>query len=169
MPNNTFLLMGGVHAVGLRDVSIRIDGTLRFSDDIKNWCVGPALLIHAPPALAHSAQPPPRHAVHARVARPGRVLVLGADSARPLRLRQRHAISSLGACHVARRPLVPGTKMPVTSIVIEDSVGLTLTSSGVGTLDGNGAKWWGVPGVGYLTRGKNRPAPAPYLEYLARP
>lgn len=34
---------------------------------------------------------------------------------------------------------------------------VTFTSSGVGTLEGNGAAWWGVPGVGYLLRGENRP------------
>ena len=27
---------------------------------------------------------------------------------------------------------------------------VTLTSNGVGTLDGNGERWWGVPGIGFL-------------------
>eukprot|EP00211_Chloroparvula_japonica_P002559 CAMPEP_0119120582 /NCGR_PEP_ID=MMETSP1310-20130426/1558_1 /TAXON_ID=464262 /ORGANISM="Genus nov. species nov., Strain RCC2339" /LENGTH=437 /DNA_ID=CAMNT_0007110069 /DNA_START=89 /DNA_END=1402 /DNA_ORIENTATION=+ len=31
------------------------------------------------------------------------------------------------------------------------------TSSGEGTLNGNGADWWGKPGIGYLLRGENRP------------
>merc|ERR1712110_554643 len=31
----------------------------------------------------------------------------------------------------------------------------TFTSSGVGTLDGNGETWWGLPGIGYLVRGEN--------------
>lgn len=31
------------------------------------------------------------------------------------------------------------------------------TSSGTGTLDGNGATWWGLAGVGYLLHGENRP------------
>ena len=35
---------------------------------------------------------------------------------------------------------------------------LTLTSaSGDGVLDGNGQRWWGMPGIGYLWRGENRP------------
>jgi len=34
---------------------------------------------------------------------------------------------------------------------------VTFTSSGVGTLDGNGETWWGLPGIGYLVRGENRP------------
>ena len=34
---------------------------------------------------------------------------------------------------------------------------ITFTSSGVGTLDGQGATWWGFPGIGYLVRGENRP------------
>ena len=29
---------------------------------------------------------------------------------------------------------------------------VTLTSTGVGTLDGNGERWWGVPGIGFLGR-----------------
>ena len=31
------------------------------------------------------------------------------------------------------------------------------TSSGKGTLDGRGKKWWGLPGIGYLERAENRP------------
>lgn len=39
-----------------------------------------------------------------------------------------------------------------------DSSGLTFTSTGeVGTLAGHGQKWWGIPGIGYLVRGENRP------------
>jgi len=34
---------------------------------------------------------------------------------------------------------------------------VTFTSSGTGTLEGNGATWWGFPGIGYLERGENRP------------
>jgi len=34
---------------------------------------------------------------------------------------------------------------------------VTFTSSGVGTLDGQGERWWGLPGVGYLVREENRP------------
>mmetsp|Transcript_23342 Transcript_23342/g.69950 ORF Transcript_23342/g.69950 Transcript_23342/m.69950 type:complete len:435 (-) Transcript_23342:82-1386(-) len=37
-------------------------------------------------------------------------------------------------------------------------VDITFTSSGeVGTLAGHGQKWWGIPGIGYLARGENRP------------
>jgi len=38
-----------------------------------------------------------------------------------------------------------------------DIQNVTFTSSGVGTLDGNGETWWGLPGIGYLVRGENRP------------
>ena len=34
---------------------------------------------------------------------------------------------------------------------------VTFTSSGKGTFDGQGATWWGIPGVGYLQRQENRP------------
>jgi len=34
---------------------------------------------------------------------------------------------------------------------------VVFTSSGVGTLDGQGAAWWGIPGIGYLVRGEDRP------------
>ena len=55
-------------------------------------------------------------------------------------------------------PLVkPDAKMPKTCIIIENSIGLTISSNGTGTLDGQGSTWWGIPGVGYLERGKNRP------------
>lgn len=90
IPNKTFTLMGGIIGSGLLDVTIRIDGTLQFSDDINAW------------------------------------------------------------------PTKDG-KMPVTALQFFNTTGLTLTSSGKGTLDGNGAKWWGIPGIGYLERGKNRP------------
>lgn len=45
------------------------------------------------------------------------------------------------------------TKMPITAISIESTVGFTITSSGTGLLNGNGAAWWGLPGIGYLERG----------------
>ena len=34
---------------------------------------------------------------------------------------------------------------------------LTITSSGVALFDGRGAAWWGIPGVGYLEIGEDRP------------
>jgi|EP00945_MAST-04E_sp_MAST-4E-sp1_P000990 polygalacturonase len=34
---------------------------------------------------------------------------------------------------------------------------MTFTSSGKGLIDGNGAVWWGIPGIGYLARQENRP------------
>ena len=34
---------------------------------------------------------------------------------------------------------------------------VTFTSKGVGTINGQGQKWWGIPGIGYLVRGENRP------------
>ena len=33
----------------------------------------------------------------------------------------------------------------------------TFTSSGIGTFNGQGETWWGLPGIGYLVRGENRP------------
>ena len=34
---------------------------------------------------------------------------------------------------------------------------VTFTSNTIGTLDGNGEKWWGIPGIGYLRRHNDRP------------
>ena len=34
---------------------------------------------------------------------------------------------------------------------------VVFTSSGTGTLDGNGATWWGLPGAGYVIHLENRP------------
>jgi len=42
-------------------------------------------------------------------------------------------------------------------IVFNNPKNLVITSSGTGLLDGQGKKWWGFPGIGYLTRGENRP------------
>ena len=33
----------------------------------------------------------------------------------------------------------------------------TFTSSGIGTFNGQGETWWGIPGIGYLVREENRP------------
>eukprot|EP00658_Telonema_sp_P-2_P060320 TRINITY_DN49267_c0_g1_i1.p1 TRINITY_DN49267_c0_g1~~TRINITY_DN49267_c0_g1_i1.p1 ORF type:complete len:461 (-),score=57.61 TRINITY_DN49267_c0_g1_i1:259-1641(-) len=41
------------------------------------------------------------------------------------------------------------------SFLLSNVVGLTLTSSGQGTLNGNGQAWWGY--IKYLIRGENRP------------
>ncbi len=37
IPNETYTLMGGVLASGLASVTLQIDGTLRFTDDIDAW------------------------------------------------------------------------------------------------------------------------------------
>lgn len=89
VPNQTFRLMGGIVGIDLHNVTIQIEGTLSFCDDIDAW------------------------------------------------------------------PKKKG--MPVTAIQFFNCSSLTLTSSGVGTLNGNGAKWWGIPGLGYLWRGTHRP------------
>lgn len=34
---------------------------------------------------------------------------------------------------------------------------VTFTSTSMGTLDGQGKRWWGFPGIGYLHYGENRP------------
>jgi len=93
VPNKTFTVMGGIRATGLDSVTIQIDGTLSFKDDLKHW---------------------PRQG-------PGR-------SANVLEC-----------------------------IQLDDPHNVTFTSSGKGTLNGNGAKWWGFPGIGYLVRTENRP------------
>jgi len=89
VPNTTFRIMGGMVLSDLYNVTIQLDGTLSFSDDLKAW---------------------PKDG-----------------------------------------------KMPLTALKFINSSHLTLTSSGTGTLNGNGAKWWGIPFIGYLIRGKNRP------------
>ena len=54
-------------------------------------------------------------------------------------------------------PTHAGSKMPINAMTFEQTRNFVITSSGTGTFDGNGAAWWGIPGVGYLKRGKNRP------------
>jgi len=93
VPNATFLMMGGVYAKELADVTLQIDGTLLFSDDITAWPT------------------------------------------------QNNGTS----------------KMPIIAMTFEHTTDFTVTSNGTGVLNGNGAAWWGIPGIGYLERGKNRP------------
>jgi polygalacturonase len=38
-----------------------------------------------------------------------------------------------------------------------DCTNVTFTSATVGTLNGNGHRWWGLPGIGYLHYTENRP------------
>merc|ERR1711970_1202420 len=90
VPNRTFLVMGGIQAYYLESVTIRIDGTIMFSDNMDDW---------------------PR--------------------------------KSDGKVHEC--------------IVFNEINNVTFTSTGTGTMDGQGATWWGIPGIGYLLRGENRP------------
>ena len=39
----------------------------------------------------------------------------------------------------------------------DDVSDITFTSTGKGELNGDGGKWWGIPGIGYLRRQENRP------------
>ena len=48
-------------------------------------------------------------------------------------------------------------RRPLHCMQFNDISNVTFTSSGIGTLDGNGRKWWGIPGLGYLRYGKKRP------------
>lgn len=84
--------MGGIYASGLKNVTFQLDGTLSFSDNIKEW---------------------PRRGDN-------------------------------------------GTHV-LECIFFQDAENVTFTSSGTGTFEGNGAKWWGIPFIGYLERVENRP------------
>jgi len=90
IPNKTFSLMGGIQAQGLNSVTIQIDGTLSYSDDIKAW---------------------PRN----------------------------------------------GQGNVLECMSLQNIQNVTFTSSGIGLINGNGEKWWGFPGIGYLIRQENRP------------
>jgi len=94
-PNMTFHMMGGVQGWNLTDVTIRLEGTIRFSDNMEDW---------------------PR----------GEMGVIGEGSVL-------HCWAFFNLTNV------------------------TFTSNGRGTLDGAGDAWWGIPGIGYLQRGKDRP------------
>ena len=90
IPNKTFHLMGGIKASGLQSVIFIIDGTLVFSNKLREW---------------------PRDG-------DGRVL---------------------------------------DSFHFYNFNNVTFTSNGKGTLDGNGERWWGIPGIGYLLRPEPKP------------
>lgn len=90
IPNKSFHLMGGIQAFGLKDVTFQLDGTLVFSNNMKEW---------------------PRDA-------------------------KGHVYECLHFINLHN---------------------VTFTSSGKGTLDGQGAVWWGFPLIGYLLHQENRP------------
>ena len=90
VPNKTFKMMGGIEARNLNSVTIQVDGTLLFSDDIKNW--------------------------------------------------PRYENEDVLEC-----------------IHFYNLENVTFSSQGTGTLNGQGQRWWGIPGIGYLVRGENRP------------
>lgn len=58
-------------------------------------------------------------------------------------------------------PRVEDDKEPAGKVLecwsLHNVTNVTFTSSGIGTIDGSGDAWWGIPGIGYLQRGKNRP------------
>jgi len=58
-------------------------------------------------------------------------------------------------------PRVEDDKEPAGKVLecwaLHNITNVTFTSSGIGTIDGSGDAWWGIPGIGYLQRGKNRP------------
>eukprot|EP00966_Prymnesium_polylepis_P017011 392532-Prymnesium_polylepis.1 len=110
VPNRTFHVMGGIYAVNLTSVVIRIDGSLVMSDSLTVRFLPP-----------HGAAAPewPRNLHGQEGQRPGHTVL--------------------------------------DCIFLHNSVNVTLTSSGVGTLDGKGSAWWGIPGIGYLQRQENRP------------
>jgi len=59
-----------------------------------------------------------------------------------------------------RNPNFPGNSKNrdvLDCIWLGDSANISITSSGSGTLDGNGEAWWGIPGIGYIIRVENRP------------
>lgn len=91
--NHTFWLAGGVHATGLINTTIQLDGTLRFLAGREHW-----------------------------------------------------PVERYGPKNETR---------VLKAILISNSVGLTLTSTGIGTIDGNGASWWGY--AQYLLHREDRP------------
>lgn len=101
VPSKTFYLMGGIKARDLRDVTIRIDGTLYFASTTLN-------------ALSYIDDWP----------RKGN-----------------------------------GKSASVLECMdFKNLTNVTFTSAATqGTLNGAGAKWWGIPGIGYLQLQENRP------------
>ena len=91
IPNKTFYMMGGIIAPDISSVVFVIDGTMLFSNDLRNW---------------------PRNEENGDV---------------------------------------------LNCLLLDRMSNVTITSTGVGTLDGNGERWWGIPGIGFLVRKEDRP------------
>ena len=81
VPNETFYVMGGIQAEGVKNVIIQIDGTIIMSDDIKSW--------------------------------------------------PRDGEGNVREC-----------------LEFRNFQNVTITSKGVGTIDGQGRTWWGIPFIG---------------------
>jgi len=96
IPNKTYHVMGGIKVSNLTDVIFQLDGSLVFSNDMKQW----------------PRDAPTKESPHGRV----------------------HECIEFSGLH-----------------------NVTFTSSGKGTFDGQGSKWWGIPLIGYLERQENRP------------
>ena len=94
-PNKTFHLMGGIMAKDLHSVTISFDGTLVYSDNIKDW--------------------PRNHGS-------------GDDDDNSRK-------AQVLAC-----------------MDFANFTNVSFTSSGKALIDGKGARWWGIPGIGYLLR-----------------
>ena len=56
-----------------------------------------------------------------------------------------------------RRPRTGSKNRAMECMELNNMENVTWTSNGIGTIDGNGEKWWGIPGIGYLRRGNDRP------------
>jgi hypothetical protein len=93
IPNKTFHMYGGILASGLRNVTIQIDGTIKFATDL--------------------------------------------------------TIQKLRKAWPSRNGKV------MNCIELSDLEDVLFTSSGIGTLDGNGHKWWGA--INYAIYQENRP------------
>jgi len=94
IPNKTFHVMGGIRADNVTSVTIQIDGTITYANDMKHW--------------------------------------------------PRGANGNVKECWYGEY----WENVTFTS---------SLPAGNFGTFDGQGAKWWGVPGIGYLELGENRP------------
>ena len=108
IPNRTYWLAGGVHASGLVNATIQLDGTLRFLAGRKGW--------------------------------PVEAQVLCLSSCLRSVLQTYVLLPSFDSCPTS----TDKTRTCVQkAILISNAVGLTLTSTGDGIVDGNGHSWWG--------------------------
>ena len=145
-----------LHAVGASVIDFEVDGGAKANDNSWDavWSNGAALN-----ATLAKLQPGDTFVVPAK-----KFYIMGGIQARDLRNvtisvdgTLEFASTALNALRYINAWPRKGNGNVYECIQFVNFTNVRFTSATEGTLDGSGAKWWGIPGIGYLQRQENRP------------